>query len=373
MEQQSKYNKFITFVLILLVVGLVASNLYFYREIQSLQAFNQSLTTTDDSTATTVANVQYDVTTTTTEVVDSVENSVVGVANYVRNQLYSTGSGVVYQIDGDTTYIITNNHVITDGTSFEVVFADGNTYDATLVGGDTYSDIAVLAVKGVSDPKAMKLGSTSLLDSGETVVAIGSPLGLEYSGTVTQGVISGKDRTITLDLNDDGVEDWDMNVIQTDAAINPGNSGGALVNMAGELVGITSSKLAATDVEGMGFAIPVEDATTYADQIIENGEVSRPVLGISSVSLENYSSYQRSFYGISSDLDSGIYIAKVYEDSAASAAGLEEGDVIVSFDGQEVTTYKSFLTLLYSKQPGDKVAIVINRSGKDVTVNVTLK
>lgn len=373
MEQQSKYNKFITFILMVLVVGLVASNIYFYQQIQNLQAFNQSLTTEDDTTASAVANVQYDVTTTTTEVVGSVENSVVGVANYVREQLYSTGSGVVYQVDGSTTYIITNNHVISDGTSYQVVFADGNTYDATLVGGDTYSDIAVLAVENVSDPQAMKLGATSLLDSGETVIAIGSPLGLEYSGTVTQGVISGKDRTITLDLNSDGVEDWDMNVIQTDAAINPGNSGGALVNMAGELVGITSSKLAATDVEGMGFAIPVEDATTYADQIIENGEVSRPVLGISSVSLDNYSSYQRAFYGISTDLDSGIYIAKVYDDSAASSGGLQEGDVITSFDGKKVSTYKSFLSALYAKQPGDKVAVVLNRGGKEIMVELTLK
>ncbi len=373
MEQQEKNKNFLQFFIILIVVVLMASNVYLFIEVQDLKGASANNTNQTSETATTVANVQYDVTTTTTEVVSDVENSVVGVANYVNGQLYSTGSGVVYRVSGTTTYIITNNHVIDDGTSFEVVFADGNTYDADLVGGDTYSDIAVLAVKNVSNPQPIDIGSTALLDSGETVIAIGSPLGLEYSGTVTQGVISGKDRTITLDLNSDGVADWDMNVIQTDAAINPGNSGGALVNMAGELVGITSSKLAATDVEGMGFAIPVEDATTYADQIIQNGEVVRPVFGISSVSLENYSSYQRAFYGISSNLNTGIYIAKVYDDSAADQAGLEEGDVITEFDGVTVTTYKSFLSALYSKEPGDTVKVTYNRNGRNTTVNVTLK
>ena len=213
---------------------------------------------------------------------------------------------------------------------------------------------------------------SSLLDRGETVLAIGSPLGIEYAGTVTQGIVSGTDRTVSVDLNDDGQDDWDMSVIQTDAAINPGNSGGALVNMAGELVGITSMKLSDTSVEGMGFALPINDVVKNVEQIIEDGKVTRPQLGISGISLSGYSSFQLRYYRINTDLTDGIYVANVSAGGPASQAGIQVGDVIVEFDGQKVTTYKSFLTELYSKEPGDKVELVINRNGQERTVSVVL-
>ena len=264
-----------------------------------------------------------------------------------------------------TAYIITNAHVVSGATDVQVVFSNKESVNATIVGSDTYSDIAVLKLTADFDMTAIKCGDSSLLDQGETVLAIGSPLGIEYAGTVTQGIVSGIDRTVSVDLNDDGQEDWDMNVIQTDAAINPGNSGGALVNMAGELVGITSMKLSNTSVEGMGFALPINDVITSVEQIIENGKVTRPQIGISGVSLSGYSSYQLRYYRINTDLTDGIYVSRVTSGGAASKAGIQEGDIIVKFDGKEVTTYKSFLTELYSKEPGDKVSVVVNRNGTE--------
>ena len=163
-----------------------------------------------------------------------------------------------------------------------------------------------------------------------------------------------------------------MSVIQTDAAINPGNSGGALVNMAGELVGITSMKLSDTSVEGMGFALPINDVVKNVEQIIKDGKVTRPQLGISGISLSGYSSFQLRYYRINTDLTDGIYVANVSAGGPASQAGIQVGDVIVEFDGKKVTTYKSFLTELYSKEPGDKVELVINRNGQERKVSVVL-
>lgn len=220
--------------------------------------------------------------------------------------------------------------------------------------------------------KAIDCGDSSLLDTGETVLAIGSPLGIEYSGTVTEGIVSGTDRTVSVDLNKDGQDDWDMNVIQTDAAINPGNSGGALINTAGELVGITSMKLSDESVEGMGFALPINDVITSVKQIIENGKVTRPYIGITGFSLSDYSSYQLRYYRIDTDLTDGIYVSNVTSNGPAALAGLKQGDVIVKLDDVKITTYKSFLTELYSKHPGDSVSLVVNRSGSEKTIKVTL-
>ena len=320
----------------------------------------------------TVENVNYDVKSSTTDVIEKVNSSVVGVLVYANGTASGSGSGVVYRVDGKTAYIITNAHVVSGATDVQVVFSNKESVNATIVGSDTYSDIAVLKLTADFDMTAIKCGDSSLLDQGETVLAIGSPLGIEYAGTVTQGIVSGIDRTVSVDLNDDGQEDWDMNVIQTDAAINPGNSGGALVNMAGELVGITSMKLSNTSVEGMGFALPINDIITSVEQIIENGKVTRPQIGISGVSLSGYSSYQLRYYRINTDLTDGIYVSRVTSGGAASKAGIQEGDIIVKFDGKEVTTYKSFLTELYSKEPGDKVSVVVNRNGTEKTIEVTL-
>ena len=360
-------NGLFKIVITLLVVASLGMNVFLFTKVNKSSSSGSS-----SNKNATVENVNYDVKSSTTDVIEKVNSSVVGVLVYANGTASGSGSGVVYRVDGKTAYIITNAHVVSGATDVQVVFSNKESVNATIVGSDTYSDIAVLKLTADFDMTAIKCGDSSLLDQGETVLAIGSPLGIEYAGTVTQGIVSGIDRTVSVDLNDDGQEDWDMNVIQTDAAINPGNSGGALVNMAGELVGITSMKLSNTSVEGMGFAFPINDVITSVEQIIENGKVTRPQIGISGVSLSGYSSYQLRYYRINTDLTDGIYVSRVTSGGAASKAGIQEGDIIVKFDGKEVTTYKSFLTELYSKEPGDKVSVVVNRNGTEKTIEVTL-
>ena len=360
-------NGLFKIVITLLVVASLGMNVFLFTKVNKSSSSGSS-----SNKNATVENVNYDVKSSTTDVIEKVNSSVVGVLVYANGTASGSGSGVVYRVDGKTAYIITNAHVVSGATDVQVVFSNKESVNATIVGSDTYSDIAVLKLTADFDMTAIKCGDSSLLDQGETVLAIGSPLGIEYAGTVTQGIVSGIDRTVSVDLNDDGQEDWDMNVIQTDAAINPGNSGGALVNMAGELVGITSMKLSNTSVEGMGFALPINDVITSVEQIIENGKVTRPQIGISGVSLSGYSSYQLRYYRINTDLTDGIYVSRVTSGGAASKAGIQEGDIIVKFDGKEVTTYKSFLTALYAKEPGDKVSVVVNRNGTEKTIEVTL-
>ena len=360
-------NGLFKIVITLLVVASLGMNVFLFTKVNKSSSSGSS-----SNKNATVENVNYDVKSSTTDVIEKVNSSVVGVLVYANGTASGSGSGVVYRVDGKTAYIITNAHVVSGATDVQVVFSNKESVNATIVGSDTYSDIAVLKLTADFDMTTIKCGDSSLLDQGETVLAIGSPLGIEYAGTVTQGIVSGIDRTVSVDLNDDGQEDWDMNVIQTDAAINPGNSGGALVNMAGELVGITSMKLSNTSVEGMGFALPINDVITSVEQIIENGKVTRPQIGISGVSLSGYSSYQLRYYRINTDLTDGIYVSRVTSGGAASKAGIQEGDIIVKFDGKEVTTYKSFLTELYSKEPGDKVSVVVNRNGTEKTIEVTL-
>lgn len=366
-DKVMKNDKFKLFqiILVILVVVSLGANVFMFTRLSD----NNTVASNGSAK---VQQVNYDVKSSTTDVINKVSDSVVGVLVYSNGTASGSGSGVVYQVNGKTAYIITNAHVVDGANDVQVVFSNKESVQATVLGSDNYSDIAVLKLTADFDLSAIKCGDSSLLDQGETVLAIGSPLGIEYAGTVTQGIVSGTDRTVSVDLNDDGQDDWDMNVIQTDAAINPGNSGGALVNMAGELIGITSMKLTDTSVEGMGFALPINDVIKNVEQIITNGKVTRPQFGISGVSLSGYSSYQLRYYRINTDVTDGIYVAKVSAGGAASKAGIEEGDIIVEFDGEKITTYKSFLTALYSKEPGDTVSVVINRNGTEKTVDVTL-
>ena len=368
-EDKPKEKKWKKIVKILLVVAIVCSF------VMNGYVFYNMMSSSNDSTTTvtnkgTVKQVNYDVKTDTTSVVEKASDSVVGVVVETQS---GSGSGVVYDQTGKYTYIITNHHVIDGANKVQVVFSNNEYVDAEVVGSDEYSDVAILRCQPSFDVSVIDLGDSDLLDKGETVLAIGSPLGIQYSGTVTQGIVSATDRTVSVDLNDDNVDDWDMNVIQTDAAINPGNSGGALVNMKGELVGITNMKFSDESVEGMGFAIPINDVITVAEQIRTNGKVSHPVIGISGVSLNDYSSYELQRYGVKVSVDEGIYVVKVTSDGAASKAGIQQGDVIVKLDGKDITTYKSFLTALYSHKAGDKVKVVVNRSGTEKTIEVTLQ
>ena len=369
MKMELNKRKLYKIVVLLLIVVSLTMNGYLFYKVYNLDTTNGTKNSTNNNK---VETVNYDVNTDTTKIIEEVSDSVVGVAVYTNNQMTSSGSGVIYEVDGKTAYIITNHHVISDAKEVQVVFSNKESVTAEVVGSDQYSDIAVLKVTTDFDVEAIKIGDSDLLKTGEPVLAIGSPLGIEYAGTVTQGIVSAVNRTISVDLNNDNQDDWDMNVIQTDAAINPGNSGGAFVNAVGELVGITSMKFTDTSVEGMGFALPINDVMKNVSEIRETGKVTRPVLGVSGVSISGFSSYELRYYKIDTNLRDGIYVAKVSSDSAAAKAGVEEGDIIVKMDDDTITTYKSFLTKLYSKKPGDSIKLVVNRGGSEKTIEVTL-
>ncbi len=283
---------------------------------------------------------------------------------------YSEGSGVIYLKSNGKGYIVTNNHVISGSDKVQVVLASGKTVNAKVVGKDSTSDLAVLSIDAKYVTQTASFGDSKSLITGQTVIAVGSPMGSEYASSVTQGIISAPSRTITTSSNQ-------QTVIQTDAAINPGNSGGPLVNSAGQVIGINSMKLSqstdGTSVEGMGFAIPSNEVVTIINQLVKNGKVTRPQLGIKVISLSELSSAYKEQLGIKTNLKSGIYVASVTKNSAASAAGMKSGDIITKVDGTSVSDVVSLHEILYKHKIGDKVTVTVDRNGKTVNLDVTLK
>ena len=283
---------------------------------------------------------------------------------------YSEGSGVIYLKSNGKGYIVTNNHVISGSDKVQVVLASGKTVDAKVVGKDSTSDLAVLSIDAKYVTQTASFGDSKSLITGQTVIAVGSPMGSEYASSVTQGIISAPSRTITTSSNQ-------QTVIQTDAAINPGNSGGPLVNSAGQVIGINSMKLSqstdGTSVEGMGFAIPSNEVVTIINQLVKNGKVTRPQLGIRVISLSELSSAYKEQLGIKTNLKRGIYVASVTKNSAASAAGMKSGDIITKVDGTSVSDVVSLHEILYKHKIGDKVTVTVDRNGKTVNLDVTLK
>ncbi len=283
-------------------------------------------------------------------------------------QEVSMGSGVVLSEDG---YIITNNHVVSSGSQYEVTI-EGETYDADLVGTDASSDVAVLKVKDGSGFKPMTLGDSDNITIGEWVMSIGSPFGLEQS--VATGIVSATSRSQIMDASTSmqqggsGETTIYPNMIQTDAAINPGNSGGALVDANGELIGINTLITSYSgNYSGVGFAIPSNYAINLAQSIIEGKEPTRAQLGVTMTNVDK-SIAQR--YGFATD--SGAYISSVLDGSSAQQAGLQVGDIITAFDGQKVSSSSDVMLDVRTKNPGDKVTVTINRDGETMDVEVTL-
>lgn len=290
-------------------------------------------------------------------------------------ELYGTGSGVVYKIEGDTAYIVTNNHVVDGADKLQIITAEGDTVDAELVGTDVFTDLAVLKVSSEKLKTAITFADSDQLKVGSLAIAIGSPLGSEFSSSVTQGIVSGTDRVVPFDMNDDGEDDWEMNLIQTDAAINPGNSGGALINKNGELIGINSSKLSSTEIEGMGFAIPSNDVQNIISQLEENGKVTRPVLGVSYlIPVSQLSARSKvEVLGLAEDAEDGVVVSEVVSGTAADKAGMEKYDVITEFDGVAINGMMDLRKELYKHQAGDQVELTIIRQGETQKLTITLE
>nr|WP_195702106.1 trypsin-like peptidase domain-containing protein [Companilactobacillus futsaii] len=291
-------------------------------------------------------------------------------------QEYSEGSGVIYAKQNGKGYIVTNNHVVSGSDSLEIILEDGTKVAAKLVGTDATTDLAVLEIDGSKVPATASFGNSDNVSPGDPVIAIGSPLGSEYATTVTQGIISATNRTVTTQNQNTGQATGEATVLQTDAAINPGNSGGPLVNAAGQIVGINSMKLASntdgTSVEGMGFAIPSNEVVKIINQLVANGKVERPSLGIRVLDLDQITDDSQSSLKLPDDVTKGVVVYSTTSGSVAKAAGMKKYDVIVKLGNKKITSVADLHTALYSHSVGDTVNIQYYRNGKLNTAKVHL-
>ena len=322
-----------------------------------------------------------------TKVVAEVKNAVVSVINKQstsRNNLYGTqqtggelataseGSGVIYKNEGGYAYIVTNYHVIAKSQELEVLLGDGTREKAELVGSDQWTDLAVIRIANTNVSTVAEFANSDEVEVGQTAIAIGSPLGSEFATSVTQGIVSATNRAVATDVDGDGQEDWVVTAIQTDAAINPGNSGGALINSAGQVIGINSMKISKSSVEGMGFAIPSNEVVSIIKQLEENGKITRPALGISMVNLTSVNTRVIQQMNLPADVKSGVVIAEVDSKGSAKAAGLQAYDVIVEMDGQKIEGIQNLRKVLYSHKVGDKMEVTYYRNGQKQTTTISL-
>ncbi|AMQ22340.1 S1C family serine protease [Geobacillus sp. JS12] len=315
------------------------------------------------------------------DAINKVADAVVGVVNIQKQVDFfsdqaqdteaGTGSGVIFKKEGNAAYIVTNNHVIEGANKVEVALANGKKVNADIVGADALTDLAVLKIPAEGVTKVASFGDSSKVKIGEPVAAIGNPLGLDLSRTVTEGIVSGK-RTMPVSTS---AGDWEIDVIQTDAAINPGNSGGALINSAGQVIGINSMKIAETGVEGLGFAIPSENVKPIVEQLMKDGKIKRPYLGVQLVDVADLSDDVRTDeLKLPSDVTDGAAITSVEPFSPAAEAGLKSKDVIVAINGDKIDSVSALRKYLYTKTSvGDRIKLTIYRDGFETTVSVALK
>ena len=355
------------------------------------------------STKTTTSKVSYSNTNDTTKAVEKVREAVVSVINYQSNSssndLYmqmfggnldnntsngsdsdlsiaSEGSGVVYKKDGNSAYVVTNNHVVDGASQIEIMLSDGTKVVGELVGTDTYSDIAVVKIASDKVTTVAEFADSDKVTVGETAIAIGSPLGTDYANSVTQGIVSSLSRKVTMS-NDEG-DTISTNAIQTDAAINPGNSGGALINIEGQVIGINSSKISSTSdsgsgnsVEGMGFAIPANDVVKIINQLETNGKVIRPALGITMANLSDLSTTTISRLNIPTSVTSGIVVASVQSGMPAEGT-LKKYDVITAIDDKDVSSTTDLQSVLYGHSTGDSIKVTFYRGTDKKTETIKL-
>lgn len=302
--------------------------------------------------------------------IDKAYDAVVVIETYDSyQQQVGTGTGFVYKIDDKYGYIITNHHVIEGAKNIRVTNTSEIEQEAKILGSDEYSDIAVLAVEKDMALKKIEFGDSTKTQLGDTIFTVGSPLGKKYLGTVTKGILSGKNRQIEVGLTNGS---FIMEVLQTDAAINPGNSGGPLLNINGEVIGVTSMKLVQDEIEGMGFAIPIEIVTAILSDLEKGNQIERPMFGAQLLDADK--SYYLRNYDIKVDnsVSNGTILLKLENDSPAKRAGLNVGDIIVKVDDKKVENTAHFRYLLYKHHIGDKMKITYSRDGKEKEVTVVL-
>ena len=348
-----------------------------------------SATNNNQKTATTITT-SYKNSNSTTKAVDKVKDAVVSVITYSESnsdaifdnnnsgnendQVASEGSGVIYRKDKDYAYLVTNTHVINGAKKVDIRLADGNKVPGEIVGTDTYSDISVVRIPADKVKNVAEFGDSSKLTVGETAIAIGSPLGSDYANTVTQGIVSSLSRNVS-SRSEDG-QTIATQAIQTDAAINPGNSGGPLVNIQGQVIGITSSKIAntnngSTSVEGMGFAIPSNDVVNIIEQLEKNGKVIRPALGIQMVNLSSLSSASSDRLKLPDNVKSGVVVRSTQTGMPADGK-LQKYDVITKIDDTEISSASDIQSALYKHSINEEIKVTYYRDGKEQTTTIKL-
>ena len=372
-------------LLLVILISFFSGVLGTFSTLQLSQKQNSGTTTTTTVSKTAVKNENS-----TTQAVDKVKDAVVSVITYSSNsqnsllgsdetdtdtnaeQVYSEGSGVIYKKEGDTAYLVTNTHVINGAKKVDIRLADGTKVPGEIVGSDTYSDIAVVKIAADKVTTVAEFGDSSQLTVGETAIAIGSPLGSEYANTVTQGIVSSLNRNVSL-KSEDG-QAISTNAIQTDTAINPGNSGGPLINIQGQVIGITSSKIASnggTSVEGLGFAIPANDVINIIKQLEKDGKVTRPALGIHMVNLSNLSTTDLQKLKLPGNVTSGVAVRSVQKNMPANGH-LQQYDIITKIDDKAISSNTELQSALYSHSIGDSMTVTYYRDGKEETTTIKL-
>lgn len=383
---QKFYKKGVTFLVIILI-GFLSGALGSFVTLQLYQKQGNQATNNNSGT---VTQTSYKNENSTTQAVNKIKDAVVSVITYSANkqssvfgtdetdtdpdsqQIASEGSGVIYKKNGNDAYLVTNTHVINGASKVDIRLADGTKVPGEIVGSDTFSDIAVVKISSEKVTTVAEFGDSSQLNVGETAIAIGSPLGSEYANTVTQGIISSLNRNVSL-KSEDG-QAISTKAIQTDTAINPGNSGGPLVNIQGQVIGITSSKIASnggTSVEGLGFAIPSNDVQNIIKQLESDGKVTRPALGIQMVNLSNVGANDLRKLNIPSGLTSGVVVRSVQSNMPANGH-LQKYDVITKVDEKEITSSTDLQHALYNHAIGDTIKITYYRNGKEETTSIKL-
>ena len=384
---QTLYKKGVTFFVIVLI-GFLSGALGSFVTLQLSQKQGSQATNNNSGT---VTQTSYKNENSTTQAVNKVKDAVVSIITYSSNsrqssvfnadeansdsdnqQIASEGSGVIYKKNDKDAYLVTNTHVINGASKVDIRLADGTKVPGEIVGSDTFSDIAVVKISSEKVTTVAEFGDSSQLSVGETAIAIGSPLGSEYANTVTQGIISSLNRNVSL-KSEDG-QAISTKAIQTDTAINPGNSGGPLINIQGQVIGITSSKIASnggTSVEGLGFAIPSNDAQNIIKQLESDGKVTRPALGIQMVNLSNVGASDLRKLNIPSSVTSGVVVKSVQSNMPANGH-LQKYDVITKVDDKEIASSTDLQHALYNHAIGDTIKITYYRNGKEETTSIKL-
>ena len=384
MKSSSNLLKKVGNVALIFVVGFLGGILGTFLTLQT--SHSSTSNTESKQVHSTTVKTAYKNTTSTSEAVDKVKNAVVSVITYSDSsnqglfekeensdsQISSEGSGVIYKKEGKYAYLVTNTHVINGAKKVDILLADGNKVPGEVVGSDIYSDIAVVRISADKAKAVAEFGDSNQLTVGETAIAIGSPLGTDYANSVTQGIISSQGRNVKLKA--DNGQNISTRALQTDAAINPGNSGGPLINIQGQVIGITSSKISnngQTSVEGMGFAIPANDVVNIIKQLEEKGKVVRPALGIQMMDLSNLSTSDLSQLKLPEKISGGVLVRSTLENMPASDK-LQRYDVITKIDDTDIESTADLQSALYSHQINDTIKVTFYRDGKQQTTSIKL-